>query len=306
MKLFEYISKLLFNTKKADVSEDLRITAVELDNIAMPSYRAANEHFKVNKLSSKEAKKIADQFYDSLRNLKGPKQASLAGDIERRLAFVKDVAEYLGTQVDKLMESNSVREGLTAKKAILIRAAESVSFISRYSIDLLNYLYSVEAIDNDRQADDTLRLAPDTIAFVQRNISRFAALLSDYGIPLDDFKKIIGEVPDVFVNKDTVGAIVSGLDEKSVDPFNGSLMSGFVGNPIYHFRLVIAVWQDKRYKANKEKKAMLELRLLHLQMQQEKKNSPELEDQIAYNRARVDKIEREMRYVEETLEDGNE
>lgn len=306
MKLFEYAQRLLFNTKKADVSEDLRMTVEELDNIAMPCYRAANEHFKVNKLTSKEAKKIVDQFYDSLRNLKGPKQASVAGDVERRLAYVKDVSDYLATQVDRLIESNTVREGLTAKKAILIRAAESVSFISRYSIDLLNYLYSVEAIDNDRQADDTLRLAPDTIAFVQKNIARFAALLSDYGIPVEDFKKIIGEVPDVFINKDTISAITSGLDEKTVDPLNGSLMSGFVGNPIYHARLVIAVWQDKRYKANKEKKAMLELRLLHLQMQQEKKNSPELEEQIAYNRSRVDKIERDMRYVEETLADGND
>jgi hypothetical protein len=40
--------------------------------------------------------------------LKGPKQASIAGDIERRLAFVKDVAEYLGTQVDRLMGCKSL------------------------------------------------------------------------------------------------------------------------------------------------------------------------------------------------------
>ena len=47
MKILAYLQALLTNIKKPALQEDLRTTKGELMNIAIPSYRAASEHFKV-------------------------------------------------------------------------------------------------------------------------------------------------------------------------------------------------------------------------------------------------------------------
>ena len=187
MKILAYLQALLTNIKKPALQEDLRTTKGELMNIAIPSYRAASEHFKVGKFDSKESAAISKQIYGSLRNLKGPKQSTVVGDIERRLGYVNDITEYLEDQVEKLMERDSIREGLSAKKAVLIKAGEAVSFISRYSIDLLSYIYAAEAIAADKSSESSVELTADTIDFVQKNAIRFACALSNYGIPLEDF-----------------------------------------------------------------------------------------------------------------------
>lgn len=301
MKILAYLTSLLTNIKKPTLQEDLRTTKGELLNVAIPSYRAASEHFKVAKFASKEAETISKAIYGSIRNLKGPKQSSIVGDIERRLGFVNDVTEYLEDQVEKLMERDSIREGLSAKKAVLIRAGEAVSFISRYSVDLLSYLYAAEAIDADKGSEESVELTADQIDFVQKNAVRFACALSNYGVPLEDFKKLYVPIPDVFVSQNSASGLQASFDEHEVDPFFGDMMSGFVGNPIYHIRLIAANWQAARYTAAKEKKASLELRLLHLQMLKEKKNTPQLERDIGITQDRINKLERDMRRQEESV-----
>jgi hypothetical protein len=66
--------------------------------------------------------------------------------------------------------------------------------------------------------------------------------------------------------------------------------------------MVVAEWQSNRYKANKDKKKTLELRLLHLKLQNEGKDDPKIEKEINYIQGRVDKIERYLKDVEESLE----
>jgi ribosomal protein S4 len=70
-------------------------------------------------------------------------------------------------------------------------------------------------------------------------------------------------------------------------------------------RLVIADWQNARYASNADKKKMLELRLLHLRMLADKKESPQLENEIKYLEKRIDNITHNMREVEESLGYGD-
>lgn len=302
MKIISYVKALLPRVEKDKILEDLRVTATELDQVVLPNFRQAADFFRSSKPQSRDVKDLSDMFYRKI-DLNGvPKQVNFIADCAHRLAYVRDNLTYVQNQIEALMERDVINEGLTAKKAILMRAAEHISFLSRFSVDLLNLVYTHEAVEVDANVEESMRLAPAVIKHVEINFTTFAQLLGDYGVPTRDFEKVIAKVPDVVISSKTEGSIVGIYKEKDIDPFVSSYVQGFVGNPIYHIRLAVAEWQASRYKASKDKKRVLELRLLHLKLSQEKKNDPKVEQEILYIQGRIDRMERSQREVEESLE----
>jgi hypothetical protein len=302
MKLVSFIKSLLPHMSKDQILEDLRVTAGEMEQVVIPSYRDASVFFRSNKLRSDEAKDISDDFYRGFERGSMSKQSSVIGEIDVRLNFIKENLTYVQGQIEAILERDVINEGLTAKKAVMIRAANQLAFISRFSTDLLNYFYVCEASASDADVAESMVLAPAVIKHVKTNVKMFAMLLSDYGIPTEKFQAIYTKIPEVVVSSRNEASIAGLYKQSDIDPFDSPFVAGFTGNPIYHVRLLYAEWQASRYKAEKEKKRMLELRLLHLRLLQEKKNDPKLEAEINYIQSRVDGIERYMRSVEDTVE----
>lgn len=302
MKIISYVKALLPRVEREKVLEDLRVTAAELDQVCLPNYRQAADFFKANKLQSSDNKDLSDLFYRKI-DLGGiSKQSTFVNDISHRLAFVRDNVTYVQGQIEALLERDIINEGLTAKKAILLRAAEHLSFLSRFSVSVLNLVYVNEAVEADAGVVESMQLSPATTKHVQVNFVSFAQLLGDYGIPTRDLEKLIGYVPDVVISSKNENSIKGIYKERDIDPFTSGYVPGFMGSPIYHIRLTVAEWQASRYKASKDKKKVLELRLLHLKLSQEKKSNPQVEQEIEYIQGRIDKMERYQREVEESLE----
>lgn len=302
MKIFSFVKALLPRIGKDEVLEDLRVTAGELEQIVTPNFTHAADYFRSNKMKSDANKDLSDAFYQKFDKGSVSKQTSFIAEVTARLPFLKENLAYVQAQIEELMERDIISEGLTAKKAILVRTAAHLSFISRFSVDLLNLVYVNEALETGADVEESMQLAPIVIKHVENGIKPFANYLSDYGIPNKDFVKIYTVIPDVVVSSRNEHSIVGVYNEKDIDPFKSAYVSGFAGNPIYTVRLLFAEWQASRYKANKDKKKMLELRLLHLKLMQDKKQDPKVEAEINYIQSRVDKIERSMREVEESLE----
>lgn len=302
MNIINFVKGLLPRLTKDQLQEDIRVTLAELEQIGMTNFRQAGEYFRSAKVKSDDAKSMSDIFYRNFDLQGTSRQNNFISEIAFRLPMVKDNLEYIRDQVESIMEADIMHDGLTAKKAIMVRAAEGISYISRYSTDLLNYVYVAEAINANAEVEESLRLSPAATKHVQNNIAKFARLISDYGIPTKTFSKLLSSVPEVIVNSANANSIKGMYSEQDVDPFQSSFLQGFIGNPLYHIRLNIAEWQAGRYKANKDKKKMLELRLLHLKLINEKKNDPKIEEEITYIQGRVDKIERYLREVEESVE----
>lgn len=303
MKIVDFVKGLLPALEKNQVLEDLRVTMAELENILQPNFKTASDFFKSSKHSSNQVKYISETFYKNLDSGGIAKQPNFIGEVAVRTKNLQDNARYIYEQIEKIMERDIIHDGLTAKKALLIRAASGMSFISNFSIDLLNYVYVFESINANAEVEDSIKLSPAEIKKVEARIHLFARMISDYGMDNKKFTKIITEVPEVIVNSKTSMSVASLYPERSVDPLSASYISGFKANPIYHIRLSIAEWQASRYKVNKDKKKMLELRLLHLKLLNEKKNSAKVEAEIEYIQARIAKIERYLRDVEESLPD---
>ncbi len=301
MKIKDFIVALLPSLEKNTLVKDLRITLDELDKIVIPSYNSAVPFFKVYKTVSKEVETLSMTFKRNYKTTLA-RQPNFITDVCLALPNLRANTETILIQAEQLLSEDIISEGLTAKKLILVRAASLLSFMSRYSINLLNLIYEAEAkATGTPESYESIKLAPKVRELTLKYIVNFGSLLSDYGMDPEKFKKSLSTIPDVIVNSKTVNAIASVYKDNELDPFANSYMPGFTGSPIYHLRLVVAEWQNSRYQANKEKKQILELRLLYLKQRNNKDNNAALEREIEYTQNRITKIERYLDSVENDL-----
>lgn len=300
-KIVDYVKNLLPRIDKTDVQEDIHVTLGEIDNVVIPSLSTAAAYFRTTKLASADNLDLSDEFYRAFDLQGSAKAPNFIVELDKRMPMIRANLVYLQQQVENLFERDIINEGLTAKKAVLVRAVEHISFISRFTSDLLNYVYANEAIKLDMKTEESMQLAPAVLKQVLAHFKSYVKLVSSYGIANDKFRKIVLEVPDVAISTRSSSAISGMYKESDLDPFSTAYISGFYGSPIFHFRMVIAEWQAGRYKSNKDKKKALELRILHLKTATAQKPNPKLEHEIIYTQSRVDKIERYLREVEADL-----
>lgn len=299
MRLFNFISSLLPRIQKDDVLEDLRVTLGELNNTITPTYEDAAKFLKKSKFKSQDVEDISNIFYRNYDLSKSNKQSNIILEIESKIKNIKTNIEKVISLNNDLLEEDIIREGISAKKAILVRSAEQLSFLTRFSIDLLNYVYSKEAKNLESDAGALLQIQ---IQRVEGNVGNFARVLSVFGAEPETFANFFNSIPDIVVNEKTHSSIAAVYSDDKIDPIGSKIALGFEGNPVYHLRLMIAEWQANRYKASKDKKRMLELRLLHLKLLQEEKADPKIEQEINYIQERITTIEYNMAKMEKSVE----
>jgi hypothetical protein len=119
-----------------------------------------------------------------------------------------------------------------------------------------------------------------------------------------EVEKIIDTIPDIVINISNADAVSSTIDAGKLSPFSShGLIQGnsqtIFNNPIYHIGLMVAEWQANRYKLSKETKKVLELRLLNLQMIQQKNPDAKLEKEIEYIQSRIQGLDFKIKKMEE-------
>lgn len=300
MKLTTFLQSLLPMLKKDSVLEDLRITKSELDKTVVPTYEAATDHFKVNKIASKDTLVLVDTFYRIYDLSKSNKQSSVVAEIFSKLPSLSANIDTIAASCEDILGEDILNDNLSAKRAVLVRAAEHVSVLVKLLVDFLTVVYYNEAMVYSKANADTIGVSAKTLQRVKDRMPDMARLLGMYGQDAKVFKERYSTVPDVIINVKTSAALQAVYREDKLDPMPSALSSNFEGNPIYHIRLVIAEWQANRYKANKDKKKMLELRLLYLQSLAEESPDPQLEREIEYIQNRIDKLEYEMHKATES------
>ena len=300
MAIADYLKSLSPTLKRDEVLEDVRVTLKELDTIVIPAYSTADTYFKTNRLISPSVKELSDSFYEEFKP-KGGKKSTFIGDICFALGNLRANLQYVYEDSEKILETDVIASGLTVKKAFYVRLAEYANFMTNYSIDLLNfcYFFEMQEMVGSNEANH-MEINPMTMRTVVDNIDNFSRLMSAYAIEHSKFVQITTKLVDVLANTDD-GVLSNIYDKEQYDPTFVALTSGFIPYPVYHFRMMIAEYQLKRYRSNENKKRALELRLLHIKMLKEQKNDPRLEKEISYVQGRIDGLERDMADVKESL-----
>lgn len=298
MEILKYAASLLPNFKKDRLLEDARIVRTELQNSTTPSYKQAMDVLN-NKVVSKEIKAIEKEYFRAVgaTNSKG-----MVADIWFRMLQVEKIASTIEGLVEKDFENEVVVAGITLYKVSLIKTLELISFSSRYSLRLLNYLYILETeATTGEQSYLAKQLSKGEINELRSRLSVFGRILKTFTEGNRDFVKTIRAVPDVLVNEDTEAALAT-FGALKIDPAGVHNLQGFAMNPIYHIGLIVAEYQSNKYKENKELKSNLELRLMNLvSIRDTGQADPGVEREIEMVQSRIDKLSESIRKQEESV-----
>jgi hypothetical protein len=301
MQILNFIKKLLPRIERSTISEDLRTTEKELSKVAIPSWASASEHFRIAKPKSNELQRFQLLFYQHFDLRRAVKSFSFVEDIARRLNNLLVNVTFLQSILEDEMEKDLITQGMTMRHAYILRSASNMSMVSRYLLSLLNYLYMVEAREREEVPNENLSIAKAEIAYVEKHFATFAQLFSQYAQDPETFRVTLENMPTALVSEKTRGVLQAMLAASSKDPLEEVGMAGFVGNPIYSVRLMIAQWQNERYESAKSKLKQLELRLAYLEMQEKGKNDPIVEREIAILQDRIEKLDYKIRETDHEL-----
>lgn len=302
MSIVNFIKNLLPRLQKSEIEEDLRITLKELSTIAIPMYYTASQTLRLNKVNSEDAKLFEKAFYNTVNlKKKGPNFISdIHACLERMLANLT----YLQDVVNNVLEADIIKEGLTAKKAHVVRAVGAISEASFFSIDFLNHILILET-NSLSDADSQTQEPPAQLKYINKKYLSFFKTLSDFGMDPANFKQIFQDIPDVVLTTKNSESVLQVFKPAKIDPFPMIAPKGFIGNPIYHARLIWSTFAANRYHADKDKKMLLELRLLNLNTVYEKNPNPRLQKEIEYLEGRIAGIDKKIREFENSINGGD-
>lgn len=299
MNLLTYIQSLSTRISKTTVQKDIEATLKELDNQVLPTMHSVAEMYRVHPFTSLANKQLEAELYVEIKFRS--KAANYLFDLQSLLQNARTNLVTIQKAVDLHVQQDTLRDGVTSRVAHLIRSVSAISFISRFTLDIMDFLLEAET---DSKANGTnSEIPPARTKYILGSIERYVRLLADFGVPPKDMEKLLEDLPDVFVSAQNQRAITAMFRANELDPFKKmSGLTNFVGNPIYHGRLFLADWEAKRYNGAKDKKTVMELRLIHLRNLLDNSPNPRVEREIEGLQKRIDQYDRYIREVEASVE----
>jgi len=306
VNIVQFIKRLLPTYRKSEFVEDIRTSKEYIEEVAIPAYTSLEDAYKVSAFNSKEVDDVIKVFYKNLqidsKDIRLTKK-NIATDIKILLGNVAINADYCEKELDRILSDAVVSYTLTIYKSFLLRSVGHFSYISKFSTDLINYIY-VKEVNNYKNAkyEDGFNIPKKKEQDITKNIWIFAKLLSVYGLPNNEFKDLVSNVPDIVILKEEAEKAVSMHNIAQVEPL-AAIPDNFIGSPIYALRVAYATWQAERYKELKDKKKLLELRYLHYKLLQEQGEGDAMtEKEIMYLQKRINEIDYKLAKMEESVE----
>ena len=287
MNIFSAISKLNPMIEKDVIIKDIELTRKTLTNDVLPMYNKLLGEDVDNLLKDINKNAVINGFTRRYGK-SNSKPSDIIKSIIKDLAFMKDNLDDIETMVNDILSSKIYTKNLDMKRASLIIASDSISFTVSFSMIILNYLMDVSL---GREVNKS------TFKFINTNYSNYAVLLTSYGRV--KITKLIKKLPEVVVDKDNQ-LLQNHINAPAMSSLS-SISSGFNGSPIYHLRLLYTDWFIHVYKVRKERKRLLELKVLYLKSRQDDSiDKDKLRKQIEYYEERIADLEYKLHKMEES------
>jgi len=294
--ILDFFKSLLPRVEKDDVMDSILAVDDLLEKIVIPAYRQMVPVFS-DGFKSKEAKTVNDFFLKEL-GIRGAK--TFLPKFAEHLEFMHNNLDVLKKEVQAELGRDVVVDGATSRKIMLIRVVSNFEFCANSALALTNYLLSAEKAEID--GGDVMKdLNPMEVREVVDASFNLAKLVPAYGVPSDKFQKILDGAIDVHLSKNDQTS-ENLYRETELDPITPPGLKNFRGNPIYMVRMSVSEWRKRRYDAAKDRKKLLELRILDLEQLREGSSNPALEKEITFWQGKVSKLEKYIREQEEVLD----
>ena len=274
--LFGYLKSMGSGTiKKRELQDHLDNVIAGIQKNVIPALDSTIKEYRGSNITTKES--LLGEVYQS-------KDYRYVEDMLSKVMSVLKLFTKYDNDIYGLLDDldeEIYTKGLTLKQSFVLKVINDLYTISAYTIDLSILLIEYktgepeESIFPKKIKEDKLNYLYD-----------YFSLVNFYS----DFKKIInGELSDIVLD----------VDEKELATLRSLIpkgtvnmpITGFIGNPIYHFRVFLVDREIKKIELLKEKKEYLELIILEKEKLRNGTVDPKLEKQIEFYKEEVAKVE---------------
>lgn len=295
MRILDFLRRMVSSFTKDELKEKLRILSQALQKSLETFMNAegANMVFK---------SKAGKQFEaDMGKVVRLPPRMTTIGYIRQVLTNMSVTLELLSAIAEKSYGKDIVVEGITYRRAELLRTIGYMDFVVSYSMQLLHYLLVAEAsVTSKDRAEGAERPRPE-LAWLKTNQLAFFTLLTTFSKPSREIASLIESIPDISIGEDDDKIIAPQVGILKLDPLKNNFIPG-----VSSVSLAIGIWwstlQVAKYERLKDDARSIQLRLEQLRLQAEGKSDAQLERTIAkyedYLNATAEKIMKmEARYA---------
>lgn len=220
--------------------------------------------------------------------IRGVKTKSIFTDLENIFSELNKNKSKIENLISKHTSSVLTNKVLSIKDAAIIKLVDDISSLTMYSIDFIACVLA-----------DIKNTSFPKIKFkkVKEGIPAFVELIKGYNKDLEKNLDKIAKLDDSVINKDSNKSFVD-LKLKNDGVF-GIMPSGFINNPFYHIRMWLIDRDIAKLEALKDKKRLIELRIMELKIEEKSGEDGDLSKQIEYYEDKLANIEYKIEKLEE-------
>jgi hypothetical protein len=274
-RILDFLRTLTPTFTKDEVKEKLRLVAQALSKTIAVYLSAANA-FKDGHKSQ------AGQAFEA--NFKRSVKTNLRGNpievIQQILQNISNLGDLLSALVEKNYNKDVTIEGLTYKRAEILRTLGFMDFTTTYARQLLHYLLASQANVQAKTLPAGQERPKPEIEFLTQNQAAFFTLLITFALPANEILKKIDAIPDIGVGDNDEITIHPTVGLMRLDPLKNNFVP--VVTPMF---MNIGIWwaqrQVARYERLVEDVRVIEYRVEQLRLQAAGKEDAQLERTIA-------------------------
>ncbi len=292
MRILDYLRRLTASLTKDEFKQSLRVFTQGLQK-AIETYFNAENTVKVF------ASKAGKDFEAALgKVVRLPAKMTTFAYIRQVLSNMAVTTELLTAIAEKSYGRDIVIEGITYKRAELLRTLGYMDFVVAYSMQLLHYLLVAEASVTSKEHPEGKERPKPELEWLKRHQPAFFALLATFSKPSREIAQLLESIPDIEIGEDDDKVIVPQVGMMKLDPLKNNFVPG-----VTSVAMGVGIWwaqlQVAKYERLKDDARSIQLRLEQLRLQAEGKNDAQLERTIEKYETFLNKTAEKIAKMEE-------
>lgn len=272
--------------KKSNILGEVANIKSSLENEVIPSFEKSVEYFKTTTVTS-DINVLFNNVADHLQinASKGP--VGVMSELNKFAAELVKGCIELEKIVDSDLPDYITDKDMTAKSAGILGTVSNFTTMTMFLIDLNLYLLY-------RTKNEDMYYVKKTNS-IKNLIPIFGDMYKKYRNNISNVMKETKNLSDTEIGDVSTFTMSASKRDKQFNlPINN-----FIGNPIYYFRMWMVELDLKQYEYLKDKKKLIELKLLDMKMQDNGEPSPKIQKQIEYYEDKLAGIEYKLNKLKE-------
>lgn len=287
ISLLNYVQGIKHTVKKSDVLSSAENIFNNIENDVIPTLASILDSDSIKCIDNNRDLKIISNN----GVLKAKDNKDLLGKIKKVFENILKEHKTLIKVINKELPDIITNKTITAKDAAILRVINDIGGMSLYCIDLCYYILIIDG------KTDYPKIKLNQI---KEGLPTFNNMLKVYS---KNFNKLVSELPKVAnqnIDLDEGSeSMLETLLAKKGKIINLPVAHGFVNNPFYHIRMWMLDKEIEKYESLKDKKRLVELRLMELKLNERNESDPKLRGQIEYYENKLTRIEYNIKEIEE-------